>query len=136
MVGAPVMSNALAQGAPPAAEPGKETPKKVDEMAEAASKLVGMAGQPECVWFGRRIVSLMFRDDLDTAARHREIFERFGCPTGQIQAAFRCMARNGELDAKAPDALSNRAHACWVNPDWTPPQPPAAEPAEPAAPAP
>ena len=41
--------------------------KKIDEFAEAARLLPGPAGQPECVWLGRRVVNLLWRDDLDTA---------------------------------------------------------------------
>lgn len=121
----------------PQGEPGKEAPpQKVDPMVEASQALRGMAGEPECVWIGRRIVSLMFRDDLETAARHREIYERFGCPTSQIQEAFRCLARQGELDPKAPEALSSRVHACWVYPKGAPAPPAAAAPpATPEAPA-
>src|SRR5438128_10801211 len=93
-----------------------EGPKKVDEIAEAAKLLDGPAGQPECVWLGRRAVRLLYRDDLDTAFRHMELYDRFGCPPSQIQAAFRCVVRQGELDTKAAETLSARVHACWINP--------------------
>jgi len=98
---------------PPAAE--GEGAKKVDEFAEAAKALIGPAGQAECVWIGRRAVRLLFRDDLDTAFRHMELYDRFGCPPTHIQAAFRCVVRQGELDSKTGD-LSARVHACWINP--------------------
>jgi hypothetical protein len=93
-----------------------EAAKKVDEFAEAAKVLIGPAGQPECVWLGRRAVRLLFRDDLDTAFRHMELYDRFGCPPNHIQAAFRCLVRQGELDSKAGETLSARVHACWINP--------------------
>src|SRR5262245_65757461 len=92
-----------------------EGAKKVDEFAEAAKALIGPAGQAECVWIGRRAVRLLFRDDLDTAFRHMELYDRFGCPPTHIQAAFRCVVRQGELDSKTGD-LSARVHACWINP--------------------
>jgi hypothetical protein len=98
----------------------KDAAKKVDEIAEAGKLVAGPAGQPECVWVGRRIVGLMWRDDLETATRHRELYEKFGCPFPHIQDAFRCVVRNGELDPKAPEALSLRIHACWVNPSLVP----------------
>ena len=66
----------------PSAE--SEGPKKVDEIAEAAKLLDGPAGQPECVWLGRRAVRLLYRDDLDTAFRHMELYDRFGCPPSQV----------------------------------------------------
>ena len=97
----------------PSAEDGL---KKVDEIAEAGKLLDGAAGQPECVWLGRRAVRLLYRDDLDTAFRHMELYDRFGCPPSQIQAAFRCIVRLGDPDPKASESLSARVHACWINP--------------------
>ena len=117
-------------------EAAKETAKKVDEIAEAGKLIPGPAGQPECVWTGRRIVALLWRDDLDTASRHRDLYERFGCPAPHIQSAFRCVVKQGELDAKAPDSLNDRVHACWVNPQLEPPVPPPAIASDGAASAP
>ena len=107
-----------------------DVPKKADEFAEAAKQLGGPAGHPECVWLGRRAVNLLIRDDLDTAFRHMELYDRFGCPSGHIQAAFRCLVLQGNPDLKAPDTLSTRIHACWINPnpDASAPLPSAAAP--------
>ncbi len=114
----------------PGQEPKKEVPK-VDEYAEARHALDGPAGDPECVWLGRRVVSLLWRDDLDTAFRHLDFYDRFGCPSDHIQAAFRCLVLHGNnIDPKAADSLHGRVHACWINP-LTPSLPPA-----PAAPSP
>ena len=121
-------SGALAQNAEP--KPGTQQKpaegdgqKKVDEFAEAAKVLGGPAANPECVWLGRRAVSLLWRDDLDTAFRHLELYDRFGCPAGHFQATFRCLVRHGSIDPKAPETLSGRVHACWINPtlEATPP---------------
>ena len=73
----------------------KDGQRKVDEYAEAAKAINGPAGNPECVWLGRRVVSLMWRDDLDTAFRHLDLYDRFGCTGGHVQAAFRCLTRFG-----------------------------------------
>jgi hypothetical protein len=100
---------------PAAAEP-KDAQKKVDEFAEAEKLLTGPAANPECVWLGRRVVNLLWRDDLDTAFRHLDLYDRFGCPSGHIQATFRCVVRQGNIDPKATDTLHNRVHACWLNP--------------------
>jgi hypothetical protein len=99
-------------------QPGdaKDGQRKPDEFAEAARLLGGPAAFPECVWLGRRVVSLLWRDDLDTAFRHLDLYDRFGCPGGHIQATFRCVVRQGNIDPKAPEALSGRVHACWINP--------------------
>jgi len=104
----------------------KEGQKKIDEIAEATRALTGPAGNPECVWLGRRVVSLLWRDDLDTAFRHLDLYDRFGCPSAHIQATFRCLVRQGNIDPKAQETLNGRVHACWVNPGL-PPTPPVAE---------
>jgi hypothetical protein len=98
------------------ADAAKNGQKKTDELAEAAAALSGPAGSAECVWLGRRVVSLLWRDDLDTAFRHLDLYDRFGCPAAQIQAAFRCVVMHGPFDNKVPDSLNNRVHTCWINP--------------------
>jgi hypothetical protein len=95
----------------------KEAQKRVDEYAEAARALSGPAGNPECVWLGRRVVTLLWRDDLDTAFRHLDLYDRFGCPSGHIQASFRCLVLHGNnIDPKVADSLNGRVHSCWLNP--------------------
>ena len=115
--------------AAPADATAKEGQKKIDEIAEASRVLTGPAGNPECVWLGRRVVSLLWRDDLDTAFRHLDLYDRFGCPSAHIQATFRCIVRQGNIDPKAPETLNGRVHACWLNPGLPPA--PAAASAEP-----
>jgi hypothetical protein len=74
----------------------------------------------------------MWRDDLDTAFRHLDLYDRFGCPGGHVQATFRCLTRfGGQIDPKVAETLSSRIHACWINPGA---QPQAAVAATPAAP--
>src|SRR5262245_19677458 len=72
----------------PAEKPGQagdgKDQKKPDEFAEAERLLGGPAANPECLWLGRRVVSLLYRDDLDTAFRHLDLYDRFGCPSGHI----------------------------------------------------
>jgi len=117
----------------PAAEAVKEGQKKIDEIAEAARVLQGPAGNPECVWLGRRVVTLLWRDDLDTAFRHLDIYDRFGCPSAHIQATFRCVVRQGNIDPKAADTLNGRVQACWLDPALPPTAAAAAAPATTAA---
>jgi len=93
--------------------------RSVEEFNEAA-KLPGTAGLPECVWTGRRITALLWRDDVDTARRHIELYEKFGCPTEHLKLAFRCLVRQGSIDPKAQERLGGRVHQCWVNPDYIP----------------
>ncbi len=119
---------------PAAADVLKEGQKKIDEIAEATRVLTGPPGNPECVWLGRRVVSLLWRDDLDTAFRHLDLYDRFACPGPHIQATFRCLVRQGNIDPKAQETLNGRVHACWLNPGLAPTAPveasvPAAAPA-------
>ena len=123
---------AAANPANAAAEAAKDSKRKTDEFVEAAHAINGPAGNPECVWLGRRVVVLMWRDDLDTAFRHLDLYDRFGCPGGHVQATFRCLVRFGPIDPKAPDALSSRVHTCWINPNAQPSQPAAAAASPPA----
>ena len=121
-------------GKPAAAAPAdvaKDNQRRTDEFAEAAQAINGPAGNPECVWFGRRVVRLMWLDDIDTALRHLDLYDRFGCPGGHVQATFRCLTRFGaQIDPKVAETLNSRVHACWINPAA---QPQAAAAATPAA---
>jgi hypothetical protein len=109
-------------------ESGKDGQKKIDEFVEAEKLLGGPAANPECMWLGRRVVNRLWNDDLDTAFRHLDLYDRFGCPAGHIQTAFRCVVRQGNFDrkdpkapdSKAPDSLNARINACWINPNTDP----------------
>ena len=115
------------EGAKDTAKDGTKEPQKIDEFAEAQHALSGPAGNPECVWLGRRVVSLLWRDDLDTAFRHLDLYDRFGCPSGHIQVTFRCLVLHANtIVPKAADSLNGRVHACWINPALPPAPPPAA----------
>jgi hypothetical protein len=114
----PKQADPKAQGA---GEPNRDDrQRRIDEFAEAAQVLGEPAGSAECVWIGRRVVNLLWRDDLDTAFRHLSLYDRFGCPSGHIQATFRCVVQQGPFDPKAAESLSARVHSCWVNPAMQP----------------
>lgn len=105
----------------PAAATASETtahnaPRSAAELAEAARAVNGPAGNPECVWLGRRVVALLARDDTDGAFRNLELYDRFGCPGPHIQATFRCVIRQGSAEAGSQQAIDARVHACWLNP--------------------
>jgi hypothetical protein len=116
--------------APAPADVAKDNQRKTDEFVEAAQAINGPAGNPECVWLGRRVVRLMWLDDLDTAFRHLDLYDRFGCPGGHVQATFRCLTRfGGQIDPKVAETLNSRVHACWINPGAQPQTAAAAAPA-------
>jgi hypothetical protein len=111
----------------------KDNERKAAEFVEAQQAINGPGGNPECVWLGRRVVRLMWLDDLDTAFRHLDLYDRFGCPGGHVQASFRCLTRFGaQIDDKVPRSLDTRIHACWINPGAQPQT--AAAPAQAPAP--
>jgi hypothetical protein len=130
--------SAFADDAKPGDKPaGQEQPKErptVEEYAAAQKEITGPAGNPECVRLGRSVVGLLKRDDLDTAFRHLDLYDRFGCPGAHIQAAFRCILLHSDnLDTKV-ETMDDRVGACWINPT-SPAPPPTAAAAAPAAPA-
>jgi hypothetical protein len=114
---------------------GQEQAQKIDEFTEAQKALNGPAGNPECVWFGRRVVSLLWSDDLDTAFRHLDLYDRFGCPSGHIQASFRCLLLHSNSIGPKGESLNDKVRACWLNPDLQVSSAPAPAPAA-AAPSP
>src|ERR1700754_558159 len=133
--GTPPAQDQSGKPAANAPDSAKDSQRKTDEFVEASQAINGPAGNPECVWLGRRVVSLMWRDDLDTAFRHLDLYDRFGCPGGHVQATFRCLTRfGGQIDPKVAETLSSRIQACWINPGAQPQAAAAASPA-PAAPA-
>jgi hypothetical protein len=116
---------------PGKSEPSKDAAGRLDEPVESARVLMGAAGRGECVWLGERAVGLMSKDDLDTAFRHLELYDRFGCPGEHVQISFRCVVRQGPIDQKDPkadprtatDAFNARVHSCWMNPALPAPLP-------------
>jgi hypothetical protein len=95
--------------------------KASDRTMEIARRLAGQpAGKEECIWLGRRVLNRLWADDLDTAFRHLDLYDRFGCPGGHVQATFRCLVRQGlENDPKTP-GLEDRIQVCWINPGSEP----------------
>jgi hypothetical protein len=91
--------------------------RAVAEYQEAAAKLPHSAGSADCVWTGRRIASLLWRDDIDTARKYIELYDRFGCSADHLKQAFRCVVQQGPIDPKAADRLASRVHSCWVAPE-------------------
>ncbi|MGH6832370.1 MAG: beta-1-3, beta-1-6-glucan biosynthesis protein, partial [Methyloceanibacter sp.] len=94
-----------------------EADKAIAEYKEAWAKLTTSAGAPECVWTGRRIASLLWRDDIDTARRYIDLYDRFNCSSEHLKLVFRCVIEQGPIDPKAADRLASRVHNCWITPE-------------------
>ncbi len=127
-------SGGAPKGAAKPAAPAPAPAQKTEEYADIQRAMTGPAGNPECAWLGRRVISLLWRDDIETAFRHLDLYDRFGCPAAHIPATFRCLIlQTNTIDPKAPDSLNNRVKACWINPSEPAPAPPAAAAAAPSA---
>lgn len=92
--------------------------KAAREFAEAA-KLPKNAGLPECLWTGRLAASRFYSNDVDTAKRYMDLYERFTCPPDHLKLAIRCVVRL--WPRQGAEMLADRVQACWVNPDTPPP---------------
>lgn len=78
------------------------------------------AGSPECAWMGQRVLSLLWRDDINTANDFIEAYDRFGCPAEHIGVAFRCLVKVGPSAEDSEPGLPERSRACWGNPALDP----------------
>ena len=116
----PPQPPATATPAPPRANPPTIQPKRPAQPSVVAAT-------PECAWSGRRIISLLIRDDIDTADKHRRFYDQFGCPAAHIGLALRCVILS-EPSGQAPPqgsvqqgqnqarALAERVEQCWDKP--------------------
>jgi hypothetical protein len=127
-VASPVLP-ALAQqnsDKPPAADQrqsaASQDAAKVQRFLDAQHTLNGAAGNPECFDLGTKALSRLSQDDIDTAFRHLDLYDRFGCPSGHIQAAYRCLLLHPTTPDRKPEdpkasLLDGTVDACWINPD-------------------
>jgi hypothetical protein len=72
------------------------TDSKIEKYVETGKTLAGPAPNPECPWLGKRVVSLLWRDDLGTAFRNLDLNDRFGCSGGRIQNGLPLRRPSGE----------------------------------------
>ena len=87
----------------PALKPPTPTPQDVIDK-----------GQAECTWTGKRVVSLLSRDDVDTARRFLDFYTLFGCEQATIGKALRCVVRDGD-EAAVNESAAARLDRCWGN---------------------
>jgi hypothetical protein len=100
----------------PQAGETKHVQEKTDDFAEAERFLTGPAANPECLWLGRRVVSLLWRDDLDTAFRHLELYDgSIARPAISRRRSAALCAR--ETSIRRRSTLNTRVHGCWLSPN-------------------
>jgi len=112
------------------AEPQKppELKSEAAHLADVARTLQGRAGDAECAHLGELAITLMAKNDLDTAFRHMDLYDRFGCPGAHIQQSFRCLLLAGIPNSKDSAGLESLVRNCWA-PKAAQPAPAAAAPA-------
>lgn len=86
------------------------------QIPPAKKKGESPALRAECAWTGQRIVSLLWRDDVNTAREQNRFYEMFGCPADHLPAAFRCVIEQSESQPDQND-LNARVYGCWMAPD-------------------
>jgi hypothetical protein len=128
--------NAEQKGAEPGkGEAAKEGVKRSDDAAPGRST-IGAAARPECSRLGGRAVYQMRSDDLDTAFKYLDLYDRFGCPGEHVRISFRCVLQRekdqkdqkdpkdqkdqkdakDQKDQKATDYVQKLVEACWNDP--------------------
>jgi hypothetical protein len=119
---APAPASGGTQPAPPAAAPAKPAPApaqpapKLPAEGSPEAQADGPARLPECMWLGQRIVSLLWRDDVNTAREQTRFYDRFGCPDDHLKLAFRCVLRQSEKQPQQTD-INARIYGCWMSPE-------------------
>src|SRR5215467_3346948 len=109
-----------------------ELKSEAAHLADVARTLQGRAADAECTHLGELAITLMAKNDLDTAFRHMDLYDRFGCPGAHIQQSFRCLLLAGIPNSKDSAGLDTLVRNCWAPKTAQP----AAAPAPAAAPSP
>ncbi|HEX6675320.1 MAG TPA: hypothetical protein VF486_09875 [Actinomycetes bacterium] len=96
----------------PQASDAKEAQKKIDEFAEAERLLGGPAANPECLWLGRRVVSLLFYVARGTAQSVAE--SRLAATAGGASEQAWWSSRAAALLQVAPDFAQRFPDSTWL----------------------
>ena len=89
---------------------GAETEKR-----SAPASLEPDAVKSECAWVGKRVVSLLVRDDVDTATDFTRFYAMFHCPEAHIGSTLACVVSDPGA-AREGAALTEHVDLCWANP--------------------
>lgn len=104
-----------------AAAKSAPSPKPQIPAKKKGNEKVPPERRAECAWTGQRIVSLLWRDDVNTAREQARFYEMFGCPAGHLPLAFRCVIEQSENQPEQND-LTARVYGCWMTPEGGNPQ--------------
>ncbi|MEO5374396.1 MAG: hypothetical protein H7840_08955 [Alphaproteobacteria bacterium] len=94
-------------------KPRRRKPSKPRKPRDVEPQVPGISAfETECAWTGKRITSLLKRDDVDQARQFQHFYTSFGCPPTHLGKAFGCVV--------APDLenepLETRVDRCWADP--------------------
>ncbi len=68
----------------------------------------------QCAWLGKRIISLLVRDDAMTATDFGPFYQRFNCSEERLSKAFGCLVAN--LDTVENSVFADQVEECWRDP--------------------
>jgi hypothetical protein len=133
---APAQPDAPAKAKPAKASDKADDDKEKDKRAAALATSLAdtTSAQAECAWVGKRVVSLLVRDDVDTATDFTRFYAMFHCPEAHIGATLACVVSDPGA-AREGAALTEHVDLCWVNPSTRllPQKPPNPDKPAPAA---
>lgn len=110
LLGMTTIGQAQATGeAKPAAK--KKTEAKGNDAHPSASDF-------ECAWTGKRVVSLLTRDDVDAATHFARFYSSFNCPNPHIGKTLGCVVAPESMGDGEP--IESRIERCWTDPKSKP----------------
>lgn len=110
-------AQANGENKPPEQQNAEANKSEAAHFADVARTVSGAAANPECIHLGENAVILMAKNDLDTAQRHINLYDRFGCPGLHLRLSFRCLLNVGMPSQKdEKPTLESRVRDCWINP--------------------
>lgn len=92
--------------------PGVVPPSRPDSLRPQPAQ------RTECMWLGKRTITVLLRDDLIASKGFLEIYTNLGCPIQHIGRAFGC-ATPAANHSQASD-VKTWVDACWDNPEIKP----------------
>jgi hypothetical protein len=70
----------------------------------------------ECAWTGKRVISLLARDDVEQAGRFLSFYRDFKCRDSHLGPTFRCVIMGSDAPEGADSAeetFTSRVDRCW-----------------------
>lgn len=107
---------------PPAQTPGRTgskddhvpSPPRRPMVATTAVEPKDPGLSDQCAWLGKRIISLLVRDDAMTATDFGPFYQRFNCSEERLSKAFGCLVAN--LETVENSVFADQVDECWREP--------------------